>query len=162
MSLKFEGTLEQYIGDALLAVWGAPYQHPNDAERGVKAAIAMQKAVTQLNQRWAKRWNFNIQIHIGVNTGVVAAGNIGSEQLFQYGTIGNTTNISSRICDVARAGEVLISQSTLNELQQCSVPLQQLTPVHVKGIPDPIQLYRLLWNQQNPSAPGQEMMVSQT
>ncbi|MGR3273838.1 adenylate/guanylate cyclase domain-containing protein [Acaryochloris marina NIES-2412] len=157
---RFEGTLEQYIGDALLAVWGAPYQHPNDAERAVKAAIAMQNAVSKLNQRWAKRWNFNIQIHIGVNTGVVAAGNIGSEQLFQYGTIGNTTNISSRICDVARAGEILISQSTLNELHQCDAPLQQLTPVQVKGIQDPIQLYRLLWNQKNPPAQGQAVMAS--
>ena len=159
---KFEGTLEQYIGDALLAVWGAPYQHPNDAERGVKAAIAMQNAVAALNQRWAKRWNFNIQIHIGVNTGIVAAGNIGSEQLLQYGTVGNTTNIGSRICDVAGAGEILISQNTLNELQQCEVPVQQLTPVTVKGIADPIQLYRLLWNQKQPHALGQQVMASKT
>lgn len=157
---QFEGTLEQYIGDALLAVWGAPYQHPNDAERAVKAAIAMQKAVTQLNQRWAKRWNFNIQIHIGVNTGIVAAGNIGSEQLFQYGTIGTTTNISSRICDVAHAGEILISQSTLNELKQCDVPIQRLPPTSVKGISEPLQLYRLWWNQQHPPSQGQELMVS--
>lgn len=157
---KFEGTLEQYIGDALLAVWGAPYQHPNDAQRAVKAAVAMQKEVAKLNQRWANQWNFNIQIHIGVNTGVVAAGNIGSEQLFQYGTIGNTTNISSRICDVAQAGEILISQSTLNELQQCDVPIQQLTPVQVKGIRDPIQLYRLLWNQKNPPPQGHAVAAS--
>jgi adenylate cyclase len=157
---QFEGTLEQYIGDALLAVWGAPYQHPNDAERAVKAAIEMQKAVTQLNQRWAQRWNFNIQIHIGVNTGVVAAGNIGSEELFQYGTIGTTTNISSRICDVAHAGEILISQSTLDELKQCDVPLQQLPPTYVKGIPEPLQIYRLWWNQQHPPPQGQELMAS--
>jgi len=157
---KFEGTLEQYIGDALLAVWGAPYQHPNDAQRAVQAAVAMQKAVSKLNQRWAKRWNFNIQIHIGINTGVVAAGNIGSEQLFQYGTIGNTTNISSRICDVARGGEILISQSTLNELAEPSVPLQELNPVQVKGIRDPIQLYRLLWNQKDPPLPGQAALAS--
>ena len=147
---QYEGTLEQYIGDALLAVWGAPYQHPNDAQRAVQAAISMQKAVSQLNKRWANRWNFNIQIHIGVNTGFVAAGNIGSEQLFQYGTIGTTTNISSRICGVAKASEILISQATLNELSQCNLPMHKLTPVKVKGIQEPLQLYRLLWNQTQP------------
>lgn len=114
----------------------------------MNAAIAMQKTVNELNQRWTEQWNQSIQIHIGVNTGVVAAGNIGSEQLLQYGTIGNTTNISSRICDVAQAGEILISQSTLNDLKSKDLPLQQLPLVRVKGIADPIQLYRLLWQQQ--------------
>ena len=101
---KYEGTLEQYIGDALLAVWGAPYQHPNDAERAVQAAIEMQQALVRLNQDWKDRRNLELQIHIGINTGTVAAGNIGSEKLIQYGTIGNTTNVSSRICSVAQSG----------------------------------------------------------
>ncbi|NJK40307.1 MAG: FHA domain-containing protein [Acaryochloridaceae cyanobacterium SU_2_1] len=154
---RFEGTLEQYIGDALLAVWGAPYQHPNDAERAVQAAIAMQKTVNELNQRWTEQWDQSIQIHIGINTGLVAAGNIGSEQLLQYGTIGNTTNISSRICDVAQAGEILISESTLNDLKSQDLPLQKLPLVRVKGISQPIQLYRLLWQQLQTPLQLQEM-----
>src|ERR687885_1162934 len=88
----YEGTLEKYIGDALLAVWGAPYQRADDADRAVRAAIEMQWAVRRLNQEWLKQRNLQIQIHIGLNTGKVAAGNIGSKKLIQYATIGDTTN----------------------------------------------------------------------
>ena len=144
---KYEGTLEQYIGDALLAVWGAPYQKPDDAERGVQAAIAMQRAVRRLNQQWASRRNLQIKIHVGVNSGQVAAGNIGSERLIQYGTIGDTTNVCSRICDVAEAGEILLSQSTLDKLGKHNLPLEKLSPVKVKGKKNPLQLHRLLWDQ---------------
>ncbi len=144
---KYEGTLEQYIGDALLAVWGAPYQKPDDAERGVQAAIAMQKAVYRLNQEWASRRKLQIQIHIGINSGKVAAGNIGSQRLIQYGTIGDTTNVSCRICNVARPGEILLSQTTLDKLPDThNLSLEKLSPVRVKGKKHPIQLHRLHWN----------------
>lgn len=142
----YEGTLEKYIGDGFLAVWGAPYQKPNDVDRAVKAAIRMQWAVRRLNHEWSKRDRQPIEIHIGLNTGKVAAGNIGSAKLFQYGTIGDTTNVSSRICDVARAGEILISHSTFTKLST-KIPLQKLPPVQVKGKTQPLQLYRVLWKQ---------------
>lgn len=143
---QYEGTLEKYIGDALLAVWGAPYQQPDDAQRAVQAAIAMQRAVSRLNEQWQQRRGLQIQIHIGLNTGKVAAGNIGSQKLIQYATIGDTTNVTSRICSAAKAGEILISQSTLNQLNESSVPLEKLPPVRVKGKEQPLQLYRILWD----------------
>jgi adenylate cyclase len=143
---EYEGTLEKYIGDALLAVWGAPYQQADDVERAVQAAVAMQQAVIRLNQRWQKQRNQQIQIHIGLNTGTVAAGNIGSPKLFQYATIGDTTNVTSRICSAAKAGEILLSQSTFDQLGACDLPLEKIPPVKVKGKDEPLQLYRLLWN----------------
>ncbi len=143
----YEGTLEKYIGDALLAVWGAPYQRPDDADRAVRAAIEMQWAVRRLNQEWVKQRNLQIQIHIGLNTGKVAAGNIGSKKMIQYATIGDTTNVTSRICSAAAAGEILISQSTFDKLSDRTLPLEQLPPVFVKGKNEPLQLYRLLWQQ---------------
>jgi adenylate cyclase len=143
---QYEGTLEKYIGDALLAVWGAPYQQPDDADRAVQAAIAMQRALAQLNEQWKKRRNLQIQIHIGLNTGKVAAGNIGSPKLVQYGTIGDTTNVSSRICSAAKPGEILISQSTLDKLRDPSLLVEKIPPVLVKGKNQPLQLYRLLWD----------------
>ncbi|MGQ4647416.1 adenylate/guanylate cyclase domain-containing protein [Lyngbya aestuarii] len=143
----YEGTLEKYIGDALLAVWGAPYQRKNDVDQAVQAAIAMQWAVCRLNQEWAKRRNLEIKIHIGLNTGKVAAGNIGSKKLIQYAAIGDTTNVASRICSVAKADEILISQSTFNKLENRTLPLQKMAPVQVKGKDLPLQLYRLLWEQ---------------
>ena len=144
---KYEGTLEKYIGDALLAVWGAPYRQPDDARRAVQAAIAMQRTVIRLNEQWRHRRGMEIQIHIGLNTGKVAAGNIGSQKLIQYATIGDTTNVTSRICSAAKEGEILISQSTLNQLNDPSVPVEKIPPVWVKGKDYPLELYRVLWNR---------------
>lgn len=144
-----QGTLEKYIGDGILAVWGAPYRHPNDADLAVKAAIQMQWAVSYLNQKWLREKRRSIQIHIGLNTGRVAAGNIGSKTLIQYATIGDTTNVSSRICDLAHPGEILISQSTLNQLIDPDTPLEKIPPITVKGKTAPLQLYRVLWKQCN-------------
>ncbi len=144
---RYEGTLEKYIGDALFAIWGAPYQKPDDPERAVKAAIEMQWAVLRLNEKWVRQGKQPIQIHIGINTGKVAAGNIGSEKLIQYATIGDTTNVTSRICNVARAGEILVSQSTCERLKVPSLPLQKMPLVRVKGKEQPLQLYSLLWRR---------------
>jgi adenylate cyclase len=146
----YEGTLEKYIGDALLAVWGAPYQQPDDTERAVRAAIDMQWAARRLSQRWKEQRNLEIDIHIGINTGKVAAGNIGSDKLIQYATIGDTTNVTSRICNAAQAGEILISQATFDKLGEQCPPVEKLAPVMVKGKDQPLQLYRVLWQKVQP------------
>lgn len=142
---RYEGTLEKYIGDALLAVWGAPYQQADDTNRAVRAAIDMQRGVLRLSQQWKERGKQPIKIHIGLNTGKVAAGNIGSEKLIQYAAIGDTTNVSSRICNVAKADEILISQSTLDKLQDQTIKTEKIPPVMVKGKEEPLQLHRVLW-----------------
>jgi len=153
---RYEGTLEKYIGDALLAVWGAPYRHNDDPYRAVQAALAMQNAMTKLNQTWQAqqiipRQLFPIQIHIGIHTGMVAAGNIGSPQLIQYATIGDTTNLASRICSEAKGGDILLSQSTASRLEQLDrslmtdLPLEKLPLMTLKGRSEPTQLFRLHW-----------------
>ncbi len=143
---QYEGTLEKYIGDALLAVWGAPYRQPDDATRAVHAAVAMQRAISKLNKQWLQQRNIQIQVQIGLNTGKVAAGNIGSPKLVQYATIGDTTNVSSRICSAAKPGEILISETTFTQLHDPSFIVEKMAPVRVKGKDNPLQLYRLLWN----------------
>ncbi|MBE9170406.1 GAF domain-containing protein [Pleurocapsales cyanobacterium LEGE 06147] len=142
-----EGTLEKYIGDALLAIWGAPYQQANDAWQAVRTAIEMQYAVQSLNRKWMQQGKQPIQIHIGINTGKVAAGNIGSQTLIQYATIGDTTNVTSRICHFARAAEIAVSQSTFNKLKTFKLPFEKMPLVKIKGKEQPLQLYRLLWQQ---------------
>ncbi|PZO41674.1 MAG: adenylate cyclase [Pseudanabaena frigida] len=142
----FGGTLEKYIADALLAVWGSPYQKENDAIMAVNAAIAMQWAMRQLNDQWAYQGrDLQIQIHIGLNTGMVASGNIGSENLIQYTNIGDTMNVASRICTAAKAGEIYISESTKTNVSPHNLPLEKLEPIKVKGKEEPLQLYRVLW-----------------
>ncbi|NJL02116.1 MAG: GAF domain-containing protein [Spirulinaceae cyanobacterium SM2_1_0] len=147
---SLEGTLEKYIGDALLAIWGAPYPREDDADRAVRAAIEMQWAVQRLNRDWQQQQRQPIAVHIGLNSGQVAAGNIGSKRLIQYAAIGDTTNVASRICNVANGGEIVLSQSTLGRLQNRELPLIQLPPAQVKGKAEPLQLYRLDWREAKP------------
>ena len=150
---RFEGTLEKYIADALLAVWGSPYRQDDDAHRALQAAIAMQWAMSELNDKWRKEGRYRqIQIHIGLNTGLVAAGNIGSDKLIQYTNIGDTMNVASRICNVAKAGEIVISQATLDMVKKITPPpVEALPPVMVKGKSQPLQLYKVLWQSLPPS-----------
>jgi adenylate cyclase len=146
LEFPFGGTLEKYIADALLAVWGSPYRRDDDATMAVNAAIAMQWAIQKLNQDWAAQGrDLQFHIHIGLNTGMVAAGNIGSENLIQYTNIGDTMNVASRICSAAKSGEILISESTLAQVERLHLPLQKLDLVRVKGKEEPLQLYRIQW-----------------
>lgn len=137
-----EGTLEKYIGDALLAVWGAPYRRDDDADRALRAAVEMQAAIEQLNRQWEGR--FAIQIHIGLCSGPVAAGNIGTDRYLQYATIGSTTNLASRICGVAEAGEIVIDESCRRRLDLESWQLEPIPPATVKGHSEPLTLFRVL------------------
>ncbi|MFL5350956.1 MAG: adenylate/guanylate cyclase domain-containing protein [Hyalangium sp.] len=142
---RHEGTLEKYIGDALMAIWGAPFPQPDDADRALRAAVEMQHALADLNARWKPQGKPELKIHVGLNTGRVAAGNIGSEQYLQYATIGDATNVASRICSAASDGEICISDSTFQRTRERSWPLTKLPPVLVKGKAEPLTLYRLDW-----------------
>ncbi len=141
---EHEGTLEKYIGDALLAVWGAPLSHEDDPVRAVRAAIDMQRAIRELNRAWAGRRE--LSIHIGVNTGVVAAGNIGSRDYIQYATIGDATNVAARLCGVAQSGQIVVGASTAARLGGAGLTLTPLGPVPLKGKADPEPVFRVEWS----------------
>ncbi|HLL55210.1 MAG TPA: adenylate/guanylate cyclase domain-containing protein [Myxococcaceae bacterium] len=143
---RHEGTLEKYIGDALLAVWGAPFSHPDDVDRAMRAAIQMHQALARLNADWTARGKSQLAIHIGVNTGPIAAGNIGSDRYLQYATIGDTTNVASRICGAAAPGELLISASTAERWRECHAPLERVPATAVKGKEAPLELFRVRWD----------------
>jgi adenylate cyclase len=138
-----EGTLEKYIGDALLAVWGAPFEKPDDSDRALQAAIDMQVAIARLAGQWAGE--VSVAIRVGLCTGPVAAGNIGTEEYLQYATIGGTTTLASRVCAAAEPGEILIAESTRRGLSQDGWTLEALPPITVKGKDEPMQLHRVLW-----------------
>lgn len=146
---RHEGTLEKYIGDALLAIWGAPFQSPDDADRAVRAAVEMQRALAELNR--GLDGVPDLAVHIGLNTGPVAAGNVGSARYIQYATLGDATNMASRICDLAGPGEIYLSESTCERLGEASrEALTPLAPLRVKGKPKPLRIFSLGWTE----APG--------
>jgi adenylate cyclase len=140
------GTLEKYIGDALLAVWGAPFAGEHDADHAVLAAVEMQKRLATLNEVRVQRGLLPIHIHVGVNTGIVAAGNIGSERYLQYATLGDATNVASRVCGVAEPGQIVISESTRERMRGNRWTLEALGPVALKGKEAPLRLYRVRWD----------------
>ncbi len=139
---RHRGTLEKHIGNALMAIWGVPYRQEDDAENAVRAAVEMQRALGDLNRRHGD--GPELEIHIGLNTGEVAAGNIGSEQFLQYATIGGPTNVASWACSAATAREILLTESTRRGLGD-SWPLEKLPPVKVEEQEEPLELYRLGW-----------------
>lgn len=143
---RHEGTLEKYIGDALLAVWGAPFQSPDDPVRAVQAAVEMQRALAELNR--SLPGVPELAIHIGLNTGPVAAGNVGSDRYVQYATLGDATNVASRISDLAGPGEILLSESTRQALGDGDGwTLRPLEPVRLKGKETPVRLHALAWRE---------------
>lgn len=146
------GTLEKYIGDALMAIWGAPLPDPEGADRALRCAVEMQRQLGELNAKWSTAGGEELYIHIGLNSGPVAVGNIGSSEYIQYAAIGDATNVASRVCSVAQKQEILLSSSTYDRLIDRNVPLVPLAPVVVKGKDDALQLYRLDWTGISASA----------
>ncbi len=112
------GTLDKFIGDAVMALWGAPVPHADDPDRAVQAAIAMQRAIAALNEKWTADGRPSISVGIGINYGDTFAGNIGSHLRLEYTVIGDAVNVASRLCSNAKGGEVLISDPLYQVLKQ--------------------------------------------
>jgi len=153
--LVFEngGTLDKYMGDGIMALFGAPITKPDDAARAVKTAMEMQRALATLNQDWEARGQRPMQAGIGINTGTVTAGNIGSAKRMDYTVIGDAVNLASRLCGHAAGGQILVSESTFSQLGG-SLPARKLEPIRVKGKDSPVEIYEILWSESVPKPAG--------
>jgi adenylate cyclase len=138
------GTLDKYIGDAAMAIFGAPFSKGNDAANAVQAAVAIQSMICELNRDAAERGHPELKIGVGINTGVVTAGNIGSAKRLDYTVIGDSVNLASRLCGKAEAAQIIISESTARELGD-TCTLCALPPVVVKGKSHPINISSVEW-----------------
>jgi class 3 adenylate cyclase len=115
--MAHHGTIDEFIGDAILAVFGAPQRRDDDADRAVNCALAMQAAMADINAQNLAEGLPEIKTGIALNTGDVIAGNIGSERRSKYGFVGHPMNVTSRIEDRTAGGEILVSDSTLQSLE---------------------------------------------
>ena len=139
---KHEGTLDKFIGDGLMVFFGDPEQQDDHAERAVRAAIEMQQAARELAQVWARRGDMPLSIRVGVNSGEVIVGNMGSSKRLSYTALGEPVNLAQRRETSAPAGGVLISTRT-HELLGGKIPAERREPVRVKGFDHPIEVYEV-------------------
>jgi class 3 adenylate cyclase len=109
---RFEGTINQYGGDGLMALFGAPIAHEDAPRRAVHAALGIQRALRDYAATLERERGLKLQMRIGINTGTVVVGRIGTDLHMEYTAIGDTVNLASRLQALARPGSVLISQST--------------------------------------------------
>lgn len=139
------GILDKYIGDAIMAFWGAPIEQPDQADRAVRTAIDMTKRLRKLQEKWASEKLPVLEIGIGINLGIATVGNFGSARRFDYTVIGDTVNAASRIESLNKEhrSHIIISESTKEQL---TFPIQtrDLGEVHVKGKDRPVRVFEIL------------------
>lgn len=129
---RFEGLVNQLAGDGIMALFGAPIAHEDEPERAVRAAVAIQEALVGLSASLEDELGFPLEARIGIHTGMVVAGTVGTDLKMDYTAIGDTTNLASRLQGLARPGTVLISDATAR-LVEGRFQLQRLKPFEVRG-----------------------------
>ena len=138
----YDGTLDKYIGDCVMVVFGAPFEQPDHADRAVRAAIAMRDRLHEFNR--GRPEGLQLRAHTGINSGKVMAGDIGSHKRKEYTVIGDTVNLAARLeSDVAQADQIIIGPSTY-QLLKGRYEFKSLGKVAVRSIEKSLQLYEVL------------------
>jgi class 3 adenylate cyclase/tetratricopeptide (TPR) repeat protein len=140
---KYEGTIDKFTGDGLMALFGAPAAHENDPERAIRAALEMQRALDPLRGQVKQSHGFDLRVRIGINTGWVIAGKVGNSFHTEYTVIGDSVNLAARLESAAEPGAILVSKETYQRTRSL-FSFTALAPLTLKGIPEPVEAYRPL------------------
>ncbi len=136
---EFGGRVDKYIGDNVMAVFGAPVAHEDDAERAVRAAVGMQSAMGELNQTVKPEFGFELGLRVGINTGEVLAGRVGEV----YTVVGDAVNVASRLQSVAAVGSILVGERT-RRASASAVVFRELEPLTLKGKAEPVAAWEVV------------------
>ncbi len=139
---RYDGTLDKYVGDEVMALFGAPVAIPEGPARAVECAVEMQRALRDFNRKRQAAGLSPVSIGIGVNTGQVVCGAIGTSKTMQYTAVGDAVNLASRLCSLAKPGEILVSAATAAQLGD-RFDMQELPRVKVKGKKEPVQIFNV-------------------
>jgi adenylate cyclase len=136
---QYQGTIDEFIGDAIFVLFGAPIWQEDDAQRAVACAVAMQLAMAAVNEQNRQDGLPEVEMGIGVHTGQVVVGNIGSPERMKYGVVGSHVNLTSRIQSYTLGGQILISEPTRKEVGSI-LKIGQQMEVKAKGFEQPVPL----------------------
>ncbi|HEX4633966.1 MAG TPA: adenylate/guanylate cyclase domain-containing protein [Gemmatimonadales bacterium] len=139
---EHSGSLDKFMGDAIMALWGAPIAHEDDADRAMKCALDQLAALEKMNVKWKEKGRPDIKIGVGINFGEVFAGNFGSDRRLEYTVIGDAVNTASRLCSNAGLNEILISEAFYKALKH-PPKVEALEPMQVKGKTKKVPVYRV-------------------
>ena len=144
--LKYNGVVDKYMGDAIMAFWNAPLDQPRHAERACIAALEMEKRLKQLQKKWKADGVPHLEIGVGLNTGPAVVGNMGSYDRFDYTAMGDTVNLGSRLEGLNKqyGTRNIISETTQEKIKKRSFLVRKLDMVRVKGKKEPITIYELV------------------
>jgi adenylate cyclase len=137
---RHEGTLDKFMGDGLMALWGVPFAHADDPQRAVRCALAMMEALGPFNEARARRGVFPFEIGIGIHAGPLVAGYVGSSRALSYTVIGDTANTSARLCAIAGPGQILVTEPVAAALGG-ELPVVELAPAQLKGKEQPVRVF---------------------
>jgi adenylate cyclase len=142
---KHGGTLDKYMGDAIMAIYGAPVDQPDHAQKACDTALEMMQALKELNAGWAGEGKPVLDIGIGINTGMMMVGNMGSEQRFEYTVLGDAVNLGSRLEGANKnyLTHILISEFTYEKVKEQFLCME-MDSVRVKGKTKPVRIYQLM------------------
>ena len=146
---KYEGTLDKFMGDGIMAFWGAPMTHPDDAVRSVQCALDQMEALGRFNRKRVDQGHPPLAVGMGLHTGPLVAGYVGSSKAMSYTVIGDTANTSARLCGIALAGQVIVSEYTLARLGP-RFEVEELPAAHLKGKEKPLRIFNV--KREKPSA----------
>lgn len=147
---RYEGTINQFLGDGFMALFGAPIAHEDHARRAVLAALGLLNRLEEQRGETRAVQGVEIKVRMGINTGWVVVGGIGDQLRKDYTAIGDTTNLAARLQQISEPGTILVSEATMRFLQG-AVELRALKPVQVKGKEEPIQSFQVLGAGSRPS-----------
>ncbi len=137
---KYEGTLDKFMGDGIMAFWGAPASHADDAVRCVQCALEQMQVLDALNAHRASLGEVPLAVGIGIHTGSLISGYVGSSKSLSYTVIGDTVNTSARLCGIAAGGQIIVSEATAQVLGG-RFPLDSLPDASLKGKEKPLRIF---------------------
>ncbi|MEX1029129.1 MAG: adenylate/guanylate cyclase domain-containing protein [Paenibacillaceae bacterium] len=143
--ISHKGTVNKFIGDAIFAIFGVPVSHIDNQYNVVNCALAMKERLAAINEKYFEKLGSQVDIGIGIHTGEVIVGNIGSEHRIEYTAIGDTVNVTSRIESLTKSSPtcILISESTYRAVFD-TFEVKAWEPVEIKGKPDKIKVYEVV------------------